>query len=69
MKMHSRITGLILLLLGVIVLFANLSKPRIEALHDADILSSSLVGCASASRWRADGQAENDPRIAGFEPA
>ena len=34
----SRITGLILALMGTMVLLNNLGKPRVEALHGADIV-------------------------------
>ncbi len=37
MKKSGRFTGLILALLGCVVLLANLGKPRIEALHGADV--------------------------------
>jgi hypothetical protein len=43
MQRRSRFTGLFLALLGVMVLLSNLSKPRIAALHGADILS--LIAC------------------------
>jgi hypothetical protein len=43
MQKRSRITGLFLALLGLMALFASLSKPRVEALHGSDILG--LIGC------------------------
>lgn len=43
MKKSSRITGLILLLPGLLSLFSSLSKPRVAALHGADILG--LIAC------------------------
>lgn len=42
MQKASRLTGLIVALLGGMVLFASLSKPRIETLHGTDILG--LIG-------------------------
>jgi len=42
MGKHSRITGLMPLLLGLVALFASLGKPRVEALHGTDILG--LIG-------------------------
>ena len=42
MQKSSRLTGLIVTLLGLMALFASLSKPRIQALHGADILG--LIG-------------------------
>ncbi len=38
MHNSSRLTGLILALLGVMVLLNNLGKPRIESLHGSDVL-------------------------------
>ena len=38
MRKSGRFTGLILALLGTMVLLSNLSKPRVEALHGADIV-------------------------------
>ncbi len=43
MKKRSRLTGLLLAFLGVMALFANLSKPRVAALHGSDIVG--LIGC------------------------
>jgi hypothetical protein len=43
MQKRSRITGLLMALLGSMVLFMNLGKPRIAALHGADVMS--LVAC------------------------
>jgi hypothetical protein len=43
MRKSSRITGLLLALLGVMVLLSNLGKPRISALHGSDILG--LIAC------------------------
>lgn len=42
MQKSSRLTGLIVTLLGLMALFASLSKPRIQALHGSDILG--LIG-------------------------
>jgi hypothetical protein len=38
MKKSSRLTGLVLTLVGALVLLNNLGKPRIEALHGPDVL-------------------------------
>ena len=38
MLKRSRLTGLTLALLGLLVLLNNLSKPRVEALHGSDVL-------------------------------
>ena len=38
MKKSSRLTGLVLALLGAMVLLNNLGKPRVEALHVPDVL-------------------------------
>ena len=38
MKKSSRITGLVLTLIGALVLLNNLGKPRVEALHGPDVL-------------------------------
>jgi hypothetical protein len=38
MHKSSRFTGLVLALLGLMVLFNNLGKPRIEALHGSDVV-------------------------------
>lgn len=38
MHKSSRLTGLILALVGLMVLLANLGKPRIEALHGSDVV-------------------------------
>ena len=43
MQKGSRITGLFLLLPGLMSLFSSLSKPRVQSLHGADILG--LVAC------------------------
>jgi hypothetical protein len=43
MQKSSRLTGLFLALFGLMVLFSNLSKPRIAALHGSDILG--LIAC------------------------
>ena len=40
----SRITGLMLALLGTVVLLSDISKPRIAALHGSDIVSLIAVG-------------------------
>jgi hypothetical protein len=42
-RRSSRFTGLILALLGTLVLLTNLSKPRVQALHGADIVG--LIAC------------------------
>lgn len=44
MQKSSRITGLFLALMGVMVLLNNLSKPRIAALHGSDVVSLTAVG-------------------------
>ncbi len=38
MHKSSRLTGLILAWLGLMVLLNNLGKPRIEALHGSDVM-------------------------------
>ena len=38
MKKSSRLTGLVLTLIGALVLLNNLGKPRVEALHGPDVL-------------------------------
>jgi len=38
MQKSSRITGLLVALLGLMALLSSLSKPRVEALHGSDIL-------------------------------
>jgi len=43
MLKHSRFRGLTVSLLGLLVLLNNLGKPRVEALHGADIVG--LIGC------------------------
>lgn len=43
MQRRSRFTGLILAMLGLLVLFTNLNKPRIAALHGSDIVG--LIAC------------------------
>ena len=45
MKKRSRFTGLFLLLMGVMLLFADLDKPRIHMLHGVDIVA--LTGCGA----------------------
>ena len=42
MRKSSRLTGLFVVLIGVMALTSSLSKPRIEALHGSDIVG--LVG-------------------------
>jgi hypothetical protein len=37
MKKSSRFAGLVLALLGAMALLNNLGKPRVEALHGADV--------------------------------
>ena len=37
MKKSSRLTGLVLLLVGAMVLLNNLGRPRVEALHGSDV--------------------------------
>ena len=44
MKKSSRLTGLVLMLVGVLVLLNNLGKPRIEALHSPDVLGLVAAG-------------------------
>jgi hypothetical protein len=44
MKKSSRLTGLVLMLTGVLVLLNNLGKPRIEALHIPDVLGLVAAG-------------------------
>jgi hypothetical protein len=44
MKKSSRLTGLVLMLIGVLVLLNNLGKPRIEALHGPDVLGLVAAG-------------------------
>ena len=52
MKKSSRLTGLVLKGVGVMVLLNNLGKPRVEALHVPDILglvaSGMLLGIGFA---------------------
>ena len=38
MKRSSRITGLMLALVGAMVLLNNLDKPRVGALHGSDVM-------------------------------
>lgn len=42
MRKSSRLTGLLVALLGIMPLLASLSKPRIATLHGSDILG--LIG-------------------------
>ena len=44
MRKSSRITGLLLAVMGVMVLLSDLGKPRIAALHGSDIVSLTAVG-------------------------
>jgi hypothetical protein len=44
MKKSSRLTGLVLTLIGVLVLLNNLGKPRVEALHGPDVLGLVAAG-------------------------
>jgi hypothetical protein len=44
MKKSSRLTGLVLMLVGVLVLLNNLGKPRIETLHVPDVLGLVAAG-------------------------
>jgi hypothetical protein len=44
MKKSSRLTGLVLMLVGVLVLLNNLGKPRVEALHVPDVLGLVAAG-------------------------
>jgi len=44
MKNSSRLTGLVLTLIGVLVLLNNLGKPRVEALHGPDVLGLVAAG-------------------------
>ena len=52
MKKSSRLTGLVLALMGAMVLLNNLGKPRVETLHGPDILglvaSGMLLGIGFA---------------------
>ncbi len=43
MQKRSRIAGLLVTLPGLMALFSSLSKPRVAALHGADILG--LIAC------------------------
>ena len=53
MKKSSRLTGLVLMLIGAMALLNNLGKPRVEALHGPDVLglvaSGFLLGIGFAS--------------------
>jgi Kef-type K+ transport system membrane component KefB len=44
MKKSSRLTGLVLMLVGAMVLLNNLGKPRVEALHVPDVLGLVAAG-------------------------
>lgn len=44
MKKSSRLTGLVLTLIGMLVLLNNLGKPRVEALHGPDVLGLVAAG-------------------------
>ena len=44
MKKSSRLTGLVLTLVGAMVLLNNLGKPRVEALHGSDVLGLVAAG-------------------------
>jgi hypothetical protein len=44
MKKSSRLTGLVLTLMGVLPLLNNLGKPRVEALHGAEVLGLVAAG-------------------------
>ena len=44
MKKSSRLTGLVLMLMGAMVLLNNLGKPRVEALHGSDVLGLVAAG-------------------------
>ncbi|HVT91543.1 MAG TPA: hypothetical protein VHD76_01765 [Bryobacteraceae bacterium] len=45
MEKRSRIVGLVLLLVGSVALISSLTKPRVQALHGADILG--LIGAGA----------------------
>ncbi len=45
MKIRSRFAGLIVLLMGLMFLFRDLNKPRVQMLHGADIVG--LTGCGA----------------------
>ena len=44
MKKSSRLTGLVLMLMGATALMNNLGKPRVEALHGSDVLGLVAAG-------------------------
>jgi hypothetical protein len=44
MKKSSRLTGLVLMLIGAMALLNNLGKPRVEALHGSDVLGLVAAG-------------------------
>ena len=44
MKKSSRLTGLVLTLIGALALLNNLGKPRVEALHGSDVLGLVAAG-------------------------
>jgi hypothetical protein len=44
MKKSSRLTGVVLMLIGALVLLNNMGKPRIEALHVPDVLGLVAAG-------------------------
>jgi hypothetical protein len=46
MQKRSRIVGLVLVLFGLMSFFSSLSKPRVEALHGADMASGACFGVA-----------------------
>jgi uncharacterized membrane protein len=52
MKKSSRLTGVVVTVIGAMVLLNNLGKPRVEALHGPDILglvaSGMLLGIGFA---------------------
>jgi hypothetical protein len=44
MKKSSRLTGLVLMVIGAMVLLNNLNKPRVEALHGSDVIGLVAAG-------------------------
>jgi hypothetical protein len=44
MKKSSRLTGLVITLMGILPLLNNLGKPRVAALHGSDVLGLVAAG-------------------------
>ena len=44
MKKSSRLTGLVVTLMGILPLLNNLGKPRVAALHGSDVLGLVAAG-------------------------